>query len=150
MWLVLWIVVLSCIFPEKKFTTKFFSFLTKTSFFYPQNDGTVKLFNSSPSEEWPLVNNGQNLNALAYFNTFATLKGGHPWISNNGQRKWPNNYQWQFFEVWINKKMIVKAVYFVRFAMFEVAITKKPVEKAAKTFHFRTHIKRFKCHCLLI
>ncbi len=31
------------------------------------------------------------------------------------------------------KKTTKKAVYFVRFAMFEVAITKKPTEKAAKT-----------------
>ncbi len=33
----------------------------------------------------------------------------------------------------ITKKSTEKAVYFVRFAMFEVAITKKPAVKAAKT-----------------
>ncbi len=39
---------------------------------------TVKPLNNSPPEERPLVNNGQILIALAYFNTFATLKSGHP------------------------------------------------------------------------
>ncbi len=43
-----------------------------------QVTGTVKLLNNGPSEERPLVNNGQILIALVYFNTFATLKGGHP------------------------------------------------------------------------
>ncbi len=60
---------------------------------------TVKPLNNGPPEERPLVNNGQILIALAYFNTFATLKSGHPWISNNGQQKWPNNGQWQLFEI---------------------------------------------------
>ncbi len=54
---------------------------------------TVKLLNNSPPEERPLVNNGQILITLAYFNTFATLKSSHPWISNNGQQKLPNNGQ---------------------------------------------------------
>ncbi len=54
---------------------------------------TVKLLNNGPPEEHPLINNGQILIALAYFNTFATPKGDHPWISNNGQWKWPNNSQ---------------------------------------------------------
>ncbi len=39
---------------------------------------TVKPLNNGPPEERPLVNNGQILFALAYFNTFATLNGGHP------------------------------------------------------------------------
>ncbi len=42
------------------------------------NNGTVTLLNNGPPEERPLINNGQILIALAYFNTFATLKGGHP------------------------------------------------------------------------
>ncbi len=54
---------------------------------------TVKLLNNGPTEKWPLVNNSQILIALAYFNTFAPLKGGHTWISNNGQQKLPNNGQ---------------------------------------------------------
>ncbi len=47
----------------------------------------------------------------------------------------------------ITKKPAEKAVYFVRFAMFEVAITKKPAVNAAKKFtfvttaSFRSHIK---------
>ncbi len=53
----------------------------------------MKPLNNAPPEEQPLVNNGQILNALAYFNTFATLKGGHPWISNKGQQNWPYNGQ---------------------------------------------------------
>ncbi len=47
---------------------------------------TMKLLNNSSPEEQPLINNSQILIALAYFNTFATLKGGHPWISKNGQQ----------------------------------------------------------------
>ncbi len=54
---------------------------------------TLKPLNNGPPEERSLVNNGQILIALAYFNTFATLKGGHPWISNNGQQKCLNNGQ---------------------------------------------------------
>ncbi len=54
---------------------------------------TVKLLNNGTPEEQPFVTNGQILIALAYFNTFATFKGGHPWISNNGQQNWPNNGQ---------------------------------------------------------
>ncbi len=53
----------------------------------------VKLLNNGPPEERPLVNNGQIVIALAYFNTFATLNSGHPWISNNGQQNWTNNGQ---------------------------------------------------------
>ncbi len=59
----------------------------------PPFPNTVKPLNNGPPEERPLVNNGQILIALAYFNTFATLKGGHTWISNNGQQNWPNNGQ---------------------------------------------------------
>ncbi len=43
-----------------------------------EDSDTVKLLNNGPPKEQPLVNNGQILIALAYFNTFATLKGGHP------------------------------------------------------------------------
>ncbi len=57
------------------------------------NGNTVKPLNNGPTEEQPLVNKDQIIIALAYFNTFATLKGGHPWISNNGQQNWPNNGQ---------------------------------------------------------
>ncbi len=39
---------------------------------------TVKLLNNGPHEERPLVNNGQILIALGYFNTFATLKAATP------------------------------------------------------------------------
>ncbi len=46
---------------------------------YMTKQVTVKLLNNAPPpEEWPLINNGQILIALAYFNTFATLKGGYP------------------------------------------------------------------------
>ncbi len=54
---------------------------------------TVKPLNNGPPEERPLVNNIQILIALAYFNTFATLKSSRPWIFNNGQQKLPNNGQ---------------------------------------------------------
>ncbi len=53
----------------------------------------MKLLNNGPPEERSRVNNVQILIALAYFNTFATLNGGHPWISKNGQQKLPNNGQ---------------------------------------------------------
>ncbi len=51
---------------------------------------TVKPLNNGPPEERQLVNNGQILIALVYFNTFATLMGS---------QKWPNSSQFQFFEV---------------------------------------------------
>ncbi len=47
-------------------------------FYLYKKHNTVKLLNNGLPEEQPLINNYQILIALAYFNTFATLKGGQP------------------------------------------------------------------------
>ncbi len=52
--------------------------ISKLNYYKIILQNTVKPLNNGPPEERPLVNNVQILIALAYFNTFATLKSGHP------------------------------------------------------------------------
>ncbi len=94
---------------------------------------TVKLLNNGPPEERPIVNNGEILIALAYCNTLLPSRAATPEFPTSESENYQitaNNNSLKFKN---NKKANRESCLLSRFAMFEVAITKKLSVKAAKT-----------------